>query len=454
MKFGRTLRDRTLKEWRFYTVDYKALKKSLKLSEEGTNLVDSINNVSGVDSDNEQPNNNNGGAVDTAEFFRILSQSEDQLTKFYNDKERWVFSYMKTLEDRVTELREAAADPDNLPKSPTTLRTESSLTSSSSSDSLSSSDGADVGHSRSPSSASDSSDSPAVLDLENSLAKFSSESHELLKEAYRRMGASKHFQKYIYAKKSLMTFHRELELLLDFLLLNKTAFSKILKKFDKKTGSNIRETKLAEIIESHKFLDGDVLRELKDEVFSLIEEVNTLKPVLPHGWEQRKVYTIGCFDLFHRGHQNVLISLREFGYYIVAGIHDDESYFKLKNKYTIDNLETRMKNVKPFVDQLYVIPSTDPLMYIKSMVSEQDIRTGACCYARGDDMLQFPGREWVESVMPVHFVPRTEACSSTLIRTIYHAEDESIRAKAAFAKTRYDGKPIDEDGNVLKFSKQ
>ena len=80
----------------------------------------------------------------------------------------------------------------------------------------------------------------------------------------------------------------------------------------------------------------------------------------------------------------------------MAGIHDDESYFKLKNKYTIDNLETRMQNVKPFVDQIYVIPSTDPLLYIKSMVSEQDIATGACCYARGDDMLAFPGREWIE----------------------------------------------------------
>jgi hypothetical protein len=58
--------------------------------------------------------------------------------------------------------------------------------------------------------------------------------------------------------------------------------------------------------------------------------------------------------------------------------------------------------------------------------------------------------EWVESVMPVHFVPRTEACSSTLIRTIYHADSDEIRQKAAFAKTRYDGKPIDENGNVLK----
>ena len=168
------------------------------------------------------------------------------------------------------------------------------------------------------------------------------------------------------------------------------------------------------------------------------------------GWEERKVYTIGCFDLFHRGHGNVLESLREFGLYIVAGIHDDASYFKLKKKMPIDNLEKRMENVKPYVDQIYVIPSTDPGPYIKAMVSEADIEQGQCCYARGDDMLQFPSRPWVESKMPIHFVPRTESCSSSLIRTIYHSGDSSVGATAAFAKTNSDGKPIDKDGNVIK----
>jgi len=238
-------------------------------------------------------------------------------------------------------------------------------------------------------------------------------------------------------------------LLGEFLDLNQTGFSKIFKKYDKITRSVSREERMEQIELDLPFINGQLLKEIKEKVGFLLAEVNTLKPRLPEGWEDRKVYTIGCFDLFHRGHQNVLLALREFGYFIVAGIHDDESYFKLKNKYTIDNLETRMKNVRPFVDQLFVIPSTDPLLYIQSVVSEQDIANGSCCYARGDDMLNFPGREWVESVMPVHFVPRTESCSSTLIRTIYHAKDETLRKKAAFAKTRYDGKPIDDSGNVL-----
>jgi cytidyltransferase-like protein len=402
MKFGKQLVSSQVHEWKLYYVDYKLLKKEIKQASE---------------------NSDDGNAA----FLDKLSKSEYKLSRFYNDKEQWAVNYYESLQKRVADLRASAPQE---PGSPSSLSSnEGDMTTS----------------------------SPTCIadDLPIRLEKLSQKDFEsdatYLKEAYRKMGASKHFQDYVYAKKSLVTFKRELDLLIEFLQINTTAFSKILKKFDKKTGMSIREERLAAILEKNAFLKGERLEEMRDTVDEMIDEVDTLKPHLPMGWENRKVYTIGCFDLFHRGHQNVLVSLREFGAYIVCGIHDDESYYQLKNKYTIDNLETRMNNVKPYVDQIYVIPSTDPLLYIKSMVSEQDIANGSCCYARGDDMLNFPGREWVESVMPVHFVPRTEACSSTLIRTIYHADSAEIREKAAFAKTRYDGKPIDENGNVLKF---
>ncbi|VEU36021.1 unnamed protein product [Pseudo-nitzschia multistriata] len=415
MKFGKTLAERTLKEWRFYYVDYKDLKKCINKSKE-----DSLSQEE-----------------TKAAFDAILHLSEKKLSKFYHDKQAWAEGYIPTLETRVEDLRKSASLPGS-PGSPSSISMNGSMTS----------DDFEVLTSSSPTGIAD--------NLQLRLDKLTIDGNErdsdgaFLKQAYRQMGASKHFQDFIYAKKSLVTFQRELDLLLEFLDINKTAFSKILKKFDKQTGSSFREDRLDEILQRNAFLEGEVLMKMKRRVEGLIEEVTSLKPRLPNGWENRKVYTIGCFDLFHRGHQNVLLSLREFGAYLIVGIHDDESYFKLKNKYTIDNLETRMNNVKPFADQIYVIPSTDPLVYIKNMVSDQDIANGSCCYARGDDMLNFPSREWVESVMPVHFVPRTEGCSSTLIRTIYHSENQELRQKAAFAKTRYDGKPIDEDGNVLK----
>lgn len=43
-----------------------------------------------------------------------------------------------------------------------------------------------------------------------------------------------------------------------------------------------------------------------------------------------QVYTVGCYDLFHRGHENLFKALRDFGRFIVAGIHDDASYLALK----------------------------------------------------------------------------------------------------------------------------
>jgi len=195
---------------------------------------------------------------------------------------------------------------------------------------------------------------------------------------------------------------------------------------------------------------GGTLNSMRGVVKVMLAKALTMKPLLPNGWMQRKVYTIGCFDLFHRGHINILTSLREFGNFVVCGIHDDKSYFALKQKNTIDDLQTRIDKVKPYVDQIYVIPSTDPLPFIKAATSQADIDSGMCCYARGDDMLEFPSREWVESVMPVHFLPRTESCSSSLIRVLYHDDSAETREKVAFSTTRYDGKPVDESGEIIK----
>jgi len=403
MKFGRTLRENTLNEWRYYSVNYKKLKQSLK-----------------------------NGELD--KFEAILEESKTNIGKFYTSKENWAMEYLEQLKVHVEKLTEVAQK--NM-------------------DAKSEKNSDEVDNDSSDDESSDEEEENELGDKKIATSAWKSHEVEDLKIRMRSIAECEHFKAYIYCKKSLDTFHREIQLLLDFLELNFTAFGKILKKYDKVQSTDYRESKLAAIQKTHAFLNinNTPLLDVKESVEDLLNTTKLHKPTLPSGWEQRKVYTIGCFDLFHRGHQNVLNSLREFGYFIVAGIHDDESYFKLKNKYTIDNLEKRIQMVKPFVDQLFVIPSTDPLIYIQAAVSQQDIDAGSCCYVRGDDMLQFPGREWVESVMPVYFVPRTESCSSTLIRTIYHSEGD-LAKQAAFAKTRYDGKPIDaETGEVLKLKK-
>lgn len=94
MKFGKDLREKTLKEWRFYAVDYKDLKKTLK------------------DDGDAKPNE--------AAFFNILEESERKLSKFYHDKEKWALGYMDTLEERVASLREVSPG-----ESPTVSTSES-----------------------------------------------------------------------------------------------------------------------------------------------------------------------------------------------------------------------------------------------------------------------------------------------------------------------------------------
>lgn len=82
MHFGKLLREKTLKEWRFYAVDYKGLKKTLK--DDGENKPDE------------------------SAFVKCLEESEGKLAKFYHDKEKWAFNYMITLEERVASLREVS----------------------------------------------------------------------------------------------------------------------------------------------------------------------------------------------------------------------------------------------------------------------------------------------------------------------------------------------------------
>ena len=80
-----------------------------------------------------------------------------------------------------------------------------------------------------------------------------------------------------------------------------------------------------------------------------------------------RVYTIGCFDWFHHGHEKLLERLRKYGKQVIVGVHDDNSLIKLKNLKSgeYESFKTRMKNVKKFADVVYVIPHTDPTFFIE-----------------------------------------------------------------------------------------
>ena len=229
MKFNKVLINSILKEWRYYSVDYKAMKKTLK------NCDDIPNDTS----------------VDDQKFFRLYDDAKDRVAKFYQDREEWAISYSSKLEELVDTLSKSQVSTSYACfERDSDLVTESSISGAASLDSDSETDEENVmGGVDSISKGSQMEIS--IQDTNKCVVNF-----DALKEEYRRVGKSQHFHSYIYAKKSLSTFSRELDLLLEFLELNQTAFSKILKKFDKRTGSSIREKKLAELRRTHGFLDG------------------------------------------------------------------------------------------------------------------------------------------------------------------------------------------------------
>lgn len=169
MKFGKTLAERTLKEWRFYYVDYKELKKSLNKAKDETISDEEAREA----------------------FDNILGASEDKLSKFYHDKLQWANTYITTLEQRVEDLRESASEPGS-PASPSSMSSNGSF-----SDNMTASSPTGIAEN-------------LTIHLDKLAINASDSEGAYLKEAYRKMGASKHFQSFIYAKKSLVTFQREI----------------------------------------------------------------------------------------------------------------------------------------------------------------------------------------------------------------------------------------------------
>lgn len=130
-----------------------------------------------------------------------------------------------------------------------------------------------------------------------------------------------------------------------------------------------------------------------------------------------RVYTIGCFDWFHFGHQNLFQRMRAMGHTLIVGIHDDNSIEKLKNLSPSDHqsLHLRIANIKPFCDIVFVIPDTDPSFYLHAVLRKSDSPANAC-YVRGNDMPNFPGRHIVENNISIQLLPYTLGISSSQIR--------------------------------------
>lgn len=95
----------------------------------------------------------------------------------------------------------------------------------------------------------------------------------------------------------------------------------------------------------------------------------------------KKVYTSGVFDLFHVGHVSVLKKAKEFGDYLIVGVHSDEDVESYKRT-PIISCEQRceiIRNIK-CVDEVIVAPLTPNIDASFYELNEIDI------HVAGDNM--------------------------------------------------------------------
>lgn len=128
------------------------------------------------------------------------------------------------------------------------------------------------------------------------------------------------------------------------------------------------------------------------------------------------VFVAGIFDMLHAGHLNLLRKMRSIGDTVVVIVHDDESCFKIKDKFPIQELKHRVRNIKStgLADEIIVCRNTDPHKEFK-MVVDKYVNP---LYIRGDDLKKgFPGQWYLkEKGIKIKFIPYTKGVSSTKLR--------------------------------------
>lgn len=193
------------------------------------------------------------------------------------------------------------------------------------------------------------------------------------------------------------------------------------------------------------------------------------------------IFTIGCFDKFHKGHIKLLEIMKKKTEQLIIGLHDNSSINKLKNITDIDSYDDRKKNLEKYADDIFIINDVDPTKYIQEYISKhicqeideiKKIKIGSSvtnskvinstykgdiffihdykdtfkysfndnnilitrtdknsgwgqdltgykknwCFVRADDNKCFPSIDYVNSIMPIKYLPYTKDISSSKLR--------------------------------------
>ncbi|MFI3209306.1 MAG: glycerol-3-phosphate cytidylyltransferase [Eubacteriales bacterium] len=119
----------------------------------------------------------------------------------------------------------------------------------------------------------------------------------------------------------------------------------------------------------------------------------------------KKVITYGTFDLFHKGHLNILRRAKEYGDYLVVAVSSD-SFNAIKGKEAYYKEQDRVEILEAikYVDEVI-------LEYDWEQKKEDVINHNIDVFVMGDD---WQGRfDFLEEYCEVVYLPRTEGVSTT-----------------------------------------
>lgn len=120
----------------------------------------------------------------------------------------------------------------------------------------------------------------------------------------------------------------------------------------------------------------------------------------------RRIYTSGCFDVFHFGHLNILQKSKEMCDHLIVGVSTDELILKEKGRVPVIPFKERVRVVKALSCVDEVIPQYDKNK--QSVVDKYEIDA----ITVGDDWRgRFP-----KTSCPVEYLTYTKSVSSSLLK--------------------------------------
>lgn len=120
--------------------------------------------------------------------------------------------------------------------------------------------------------------------------------------------------------------------------------------------------------------------------------------------------------MLHKGHLNLLRKMRKEADTLIVLIHDDKSCYEIKDKFPVQDLQHRIKNLEltALPDHVFYTDSADPSEIFEKVVKN----FGGNLYMRGDDLKEdFPGKKKLDELkIPIKFEPYTRGVSSSEMR--------------------------------------